>query len=421
VTQSSTTLDVSPVNGPPQPPALLVERDLQRNRVTVAFRLLLLIPQFIAVYALYLVAVIVLLVGWFAALVLGRLPGPIARYLGHFVRYSTRVFGYYWFLTDKYPPFRLSAEDYPIRVELAPGRLNRLAVLFRLFLAIPAAIVYTLVAAGWAAASFFIWLLVLAMGEVPGALYDATTAIIRYGMRFSAYVLLLTAAYPSGLFGDEPAPAPAPAPAALPDDATAPAPMPGPAAPGELSPAQAAPAGPGDGLAAPPAARGVLTLSRGAKQLVVLFLVLGVWQYAAGGAIAAVTASRTVSSTQALQSLTAAHDTLASSTQKFQQDVGTCSTAPEAKRLTCVQTADRDLATAFETFANRVEDIKFPASASAEAARVVTLGHEFANSLQGLVAAPTPEEYTKLTADTDRIGSSFDQQYQALVNKLAAA
>jgi Domain of unknown function (DUF4389) len=205
------------VDGAPVQPALVVERVERRGRLSVAFRLLLVLPQVVVLYVLLLVGLVAVVVGWFAALVLGRLPEPIARYLCHLTRYTTRVYAYSWLLTDRYPPFRFSAQGYPVQVELAPGRLNRLAVLFRLFLAIPASILAGLVVAGWSVAAFVIWLLVLVAGRVPGSLFDATTAVLRYNMRTTAYTWLVTAAYPWGLSATSQAPPlplrPRPAPA----------------------------------------------------------------------------------------------------------------------------------------------------------------------------------------------------------------
>jgi hypothetical protein len=62
----------------PAPPPLLVERVLRRGRLSVAFRLLLAVPQFIVLYVLALVGWLLLIVGWFAALIIGRLPDSIA-------------------------------------------------------------------------------------------------------------------------------------------------------------------------------------------------------------------------------------------------------------------------------------------------------------------------------------------------------
>jgi hypothetical protein len=210
---------ISVADGGPVPPAFVVERVEQRGRLSVAFRLLLLLPQVVVLYVLLLVGACVLVLGWFAALVLGRLPEPFARYLCHLIRYTTRVYAYGMLLTDRYPPFRFLAEGYPVTVDLAPGRLNRLAVLFRLFLAIPASILAGLVVAGWSVAAFVIWLLVLVAGRVPGALFDANTAVLRYNMRTTSYTWLVTAAYPSTLFGDRPVPTGPPMPVAGPDPA----------------------------------------------------------------------------------------------------------------------------------------------------------------------------------------------------------
>jgi hypothetical protein len=409
----------------PVPPALVLERVLRRGRLSVAFRLLLALPHFVLLYVMSLVAGILAFLGWFAALVTGRLPAAFAQYLCQFLAYATSVLAYVWLLTDRYPPFWSSEPGYPVEVGLWPGRLNRLAVLFRLLLVIPAEIVLTLALVGWAVLSFFIWLLVLVSGRVPGALFDAVTALLRYYLRFYAYAYMVTAAYPWGLFGDRPSPAPVAAPQeafTAPTETVAPpaaassgaatATLPGPAEGLEPAPAQT-PAPPG-----PAAPRGLLVLSGGAKRVIVLFIVLGVALYGGGGALAAISSGGTVSRVQALSRVQAAHDALASEGQKFQQKIATCGSAGD--RLGCVQAADRGLADAFETFATKVDGMEFPAAAQAEASDVARLGHRFAGALRELVAAPSIEEYTRLASGTDQIGSSFDQRYQDLVNKLTA-
>jgi Domain of unknown function (DUF4389) len=393
----------------PVPPALVIERDLRRGRLSVAFRLLLALPHFVLLYVMSLVASILVFVGWFAALVMGRLPAAFAQYLCQFLAYSASVAAYVWLLTDRYPPFWSSEPGYPVEVGLWPGRLNRLAVLFRLFLLIPAQIVLTVALVGWTVLAFFIWLLVLVIGRVPGALFEALTALLRYYLRFYAYAYLVTAAYPWGLFGDRPSPvgqppAGAPAPAAAPQDAFT-APTETLEAPVEAPPEPAAP-------------RGLLVLSSGAKRVMVLFIVLGVALYAGGGALAAIGSRGTVSRVEALSRVQAAHDTLAGEGQKFQQQISACGSA--SNQLGCVQAADRGLANAFETFATKVDRLDFPASTQDEADEVARLGHRFAGALRELVAAPSIEEYTRLASGTDQIGSAFDQRYQALVNALTA-
>ncbi len=122
-----------------------------------------------------------------------------------------------------------------------------------------------------------------------------------------------------------------------------------------------------------------------------------------------------VSKAESLTAVTAAHDTLVSNGQKYQQDLAACN-----QQLSCVQAADRELASAFEAFATEVGGVDFPESARDEAAEVERLGHQFAGALRGLVAAASPEEYTRLGAGADQIANSFDQRYEALVNELAS-
>ncbi|MGW3045336.1 DUF4389 domain-containing protein [Kitasatospora sp. NPDC001159] len=175
-----------------------------QNRWTVLLRALLLIPQFVVVWVLSVVAFFVTVIGWFGALVLGRLPGFVADYLIAFVPYETRVTAYLMLTVDRYPPFRFRTPDYPVQVGLRPGELNRLAVLFRIILVVPASIVQGLVYAGWWMVSFIIWLVVLVLGRMPRPLYEATAAILRYRMRYAAYLVMLASAYPKRLFGEEP-------------------------------------------------------------------------------------------------------------------------------------------------------------------------------------------------------------------------
>ncbi len=186
----------------PQLPQLDVYPARHQRRLTVFFRLLLLIPQLIVVWLLGIVTFFVAIAAWFAALVLGRLPQWAAEFLAGYVAYSTRVYASLYLLVDSYPPFAFAAPESPVQVDLHPGGLNRLAVLFRIILVIPAAIIASIVTSGWHALAFFCWLAVLILGRTPEPLFNATTAILRYEMRLQAYFLMLSSAYPKRLFGD---------------------------------------------------------------------------------------------------------------------------------------------------------------------------------------------------------------------------
>src|SRR5713101_4142014 len=181
------------------------EPPMKQRRLTVAFRVILAIPHFLFLWVLSIVSQIVIIISWFIAIFLGRIPEGMHSFITRVVRYVTRVYAYELLLTDRYPPFDLSSEDYPVSVDVPQSRLSRLAVFFRIVLQIPASLLLLLVSAGLQIASFFIWLIVLIVGSMPRSLFEAVAATLRFQTRYYAYMALLTPAYPSGLFGDRPA------------------------------------------------------------------------------------------------------------------------------------------------------------------------------------------------------------------------
>src|SRR5262245_11614318 len=89
-------------------PQLELANPGRQRRLTVAFRVILLIPQFIVVWALSIAAGIVTFIGWFAALALGRLPDWVADFLSGYLAWTIRVSAYARLAVDEYPPFQWS-------------------------------------------------------------------------------------------------------------------------------------------------------------------------------------------------------------------------------------------------------------------------------------------------------------------------
>ncbi|MFG2958280.1 DUF4389 domain-containing protein [Streptomyces sp. NPDC048291] len=205
MTQSWGPRPPATADGPEWRPALDIPAPARQRRWTVLLRWPLLVPQYVVLLFLGIAAFFVTVAGWFAALVLGRLPDPIASFLGRYLAYETRVAAGSMLLVDRYPPFALTAPDFPVQIELRPATLNRLAVLFRLILMIPAAIVANLAAAGWFAVCWIFWIIGIVLGRLPAPVFGATAAVARYRMRFGAYISMLTPVYPKGLLGDSPA------------------------------------------------------------------------------------------------------------------------------------------------------------------------------------------------------------------------
>lgn len=182
-----------------------VEGPRPQRRLTVAFRVLLAIPHFLFGSAvLGTIALFVIIVAWFAALITARVPHAIADLLARILQYQARMYGYgQLLLTDRYPPFTVGLVDYPVELSFDEvGTFNRAAVLFRAILQLPALILTQLVSTGVAVCLFFIWLVTLVAGRMPDAAHMALASALRYQMRTYAYVGLVTTEYPHGLFGD---------------------------------------------------------------------------------------------------------------------------------------------------------------------------------------------------------------------------
>jgi hypothetical protein len=77
-----------------------------RRRLTVALRALLAIPHLFVLYFVEIAQGVVLLVAWFAVVVLGRWPEDLRRFAVGVFRWAMRVNAYLWLVTDEYPPFR---------------------------------------------------------------------------------------------------------------------------------------------------------------------------------------------------------------------------------------------------------------------------------------------------------------------------
>jgi hypothetical protein len=213
-----------------------------QRRVTVVFRIILAIPQFIVLFFLGIAGFVVAVIGWFAALFTGRLPDFAHTFLSGLIRWEIRVNAYLFLLTDHYPPFSLEDEEYPVRPILpGPGSLNRLSVFFRIILAVPAAVFAQIVAYGLGAPLLIaMWIVVIVTGRMPPTLYTTYAALLRYQTRLHSWFVMVTSEYAWGMFGDfvPPPPPTSPPPlGAVSGGEVAAVPLPPPAAP----PAPAAP------------------------------------------------------------------------------------------------------------------------------------------------------------------------------------
>lgn len=79
-----------------------------RNRVTVGFRVVLVIPHVVALALLGIASAVVSIIAFFAVLFTGSWPTGMRDFVVNVERYYVRVQTYFLMLTDEYPPFQLS-------------------------------------------------------------------------------------------------------------------------------------------------------------------------------------------------------------------------------------------------------------------------------------------------------------------------
>jgi hypothetical protein len=100
------TVARDPGTYPPVRTSFAIELE-NRNRLTVAFRIILVIPHLIVLAVLGLAAFVAVVIAFFAVLFTGRWPDGLRTFVVGVIRWATRVNAYFLLLTDEYPPFSL--------------------------------------------------------------------------------------------------------------------------------------------------------------------------------------------------------------------------------------------------------------------------------------------------------------------------
>jgi Domain of unknown function (DUF4389) len=213
---------------PEQRPVRLVVRDddLHRNRLTVFFRLLLVIPHLVWLTLWGIAAFVVAFLNWLAVLIEGKVPEILHDFVAGYVRYATHVSAYVFLAANPYPGFR-GRPGYPVDLEIdPPERQSRWTAFFRLLVALPALVLAAILGGGlsfsssggssstaqgneygvWtgataagvaAVAALLAWFYILARGRAPRGLRDLTAYAVGYSAQAIGYLLLLTGRYPS--------------------------------------------------------------------------------------------------------------------------------------------------------------------------------------------------------------------------------
>jgi Domain of unknown function (DUF4389) len=190
---------------------IVIRDDLERSRLTVGFRLILVIPHLLFLYVWGLLAAVMAVINWFAIVFSGRTVGGDLQ--TRFLRYFTHVDAYLYLAANPFPPFG-GGEDYPIDlIAVEQRQQNRWKTFFRLVLAVPALILggVAIGASGvfggsghfrssfgiLGTAAFLGWFAALARARMPRGLRDLSAYALWYSAQAAAYLLLVTDRYPN--------------------------------------------------------------------------------------------------------------------------------------------------------------------------------------------------------------------------------
>ncbi|MBM3926746.1 MAG: DUF4389 domain-containing protein [SAR202 cluster bacterium] len=161
------------------------------------------IPHGIVLYILGILARLAIFVSFFVILFTKKYPKGLFDFVVGVQSWNLRVQTHAsLLLNDKYPPFSLSAQDYPTRLEVDnPPVLSRLFVVLKLlfgwlYVGIPHGVILFFYLIGVVFVTIFAWFHILFTGKYPRSVFNFVIGYLRWQERVTAYLSLQRDEYP---------------------------------------------------------------------------------------------------------------------------------------------------------------------------------------------------------------------------------
>jgi hypothetical protein len=206
---SGPTGGMEPPPPPPPPPVPAgageyplradIEHQEEYARFLPLVKWLLLVPHYVVLFVLGILAFLVAIVSFFAVIVTRRYPPGMFDFMVGVNRWAWRVQAYLLLMTDRYPPFTLADDpDYPAMFEIdyPEEGTARWRPLFAWLLVIPYLIVAYIIFYLAQILVFFAFFTILFAKRFPEGMFDIVLVAMRWMARANAYAYWLTTRYP---------------------------------------------------------------------------------------------------------------------------------------------------------------------------------------------------------------------------------
>ena len=178
------------------PVSVALDAPLEIDRWRPLVHWLLVIPHFIVLYVVSIVASVCMLIAFFSILFTKRIPPGVHDFIIRYHRYTWQTYSYAVWMREEYPQWGSQGGDVDPAVDPArltiryDDELQRFAPLYKWFLAIPHYFVLAFLYIGVFIVVFIAFFAVLITGKWPEGMRDYVVKVTLWSTRVQAYILL---------------------------------------------------------------------------------------------------------------------------------------------------------------------------------------------------------------------------------------